>query len=479
LRHNVSTPAFTLDEAAARRVLFVQAHESTAVDNPLWTPEDRAWATRLACESTPAGASPERFLDERARHALQRLAPRDARDARAVSRRGWRAAWVALALALGLVIGVAVDAIGSTQHINLLAPPVWALIAWSLLVYVGVLLPLPLAQRARAWLAARLAGRASRSAAMPVMLTFRAAWARHGARLLGARAALLMHAAALALALGLAGGMYLRGLGLDYRAGWQSTFLDGTQVHAALATLLAPAVALTGIPVPDATALQALRVVPGVAPTASAAPWIHLYAAMLGLFVVLPRGVLALWAAWQAHRLAQRVTLPLQELYFQRLLREQQGGAVQVQVLPHGAAPSPHALACLQGVLAPALGSGLQLTAASATPYGSEELAAALAPPAGTTLRVALVDLAATPEDDTHGAFVAALRSAAPAVPLLLLADETAFRARFAALPARLAERRAAWQQWAQAQRVGLVCVDLAQPDLTLAERALQAALHV
>jgi hypothetical protein len=127
----------------------------------------------------------------------------------------------------------------------------------------------------------------------------------------------------------------------------------------------------------------------------------------------------------------------------------------------------------------PALGSGLQLTAASATPYGSEELAAALAPPAGTTLRVALVDLAATPEDDTHGAFVAALRSAAPAVPLLLLADETAFRARFAALPARLAERRAAWQQWAQAQRVGLVCVDLAQPDLTLAERALQAALHV
>ncbi|MDP2004167.1 MAG: DUF2868 domain-containing protein [Rubrivivax sp.] len=469
----MSTSAFPLDEAAARRVLFLQAHESGATDNPLWTAEDRAWATRLARESTPVGAAPQQFLDQRARHALQRLAPRDAAAARRVARRGWRAAWVALALAVGLAAGVAVDAIGASQHINLLAPPVWAVIAWNLLVYLGLLVPLP--HRARAWLAAWLAGRAGGSS---VMGSFHAAWARHGARLLGARAALLMHAAALALALGLAGGMYLRGLGLDYRAGWQSTFLDAAQVHAVLATLLAPAVALTGIAVPDAAALQALRVMPGVAPVASAAPWIHLYATMLALFVVLPRGVLALWAAWRAARLAQRVALPLDELYFQRLLREQQGRAACVQVLPHGAAPSPHALACLQAVLTPSLGSGLQVSAASATAYGSEEAAAALAPPAGTTLRVALVDLAATPEDDTHGAFVGALRRAAPTVPLLVLADETAFRARFATLPARLAERRAAWQQWAKAQGVGLVCVDLAQPELAGVERALQSALQ-
>jgi hypothetical protein len=89
------------------------------------------------------------------------------------------------------------------------------------------------------------------------------------------------------------------------------------------------------------------------------------------------------------------------------------------------------------------------------------------------------VDLGATPEDDTHGAFVRALRSAAPGLPLLVLADESAFRARFAALPARLTERRAAWQQWAQAAGVGLVCLDLAQPDTAAAERDLQLALNV
>jgi hypothetical protein len=149
-----------------------------------------------------------------------------------------------------------------------------------------------------------------------------------------------------------------------------------------------------------------------------------------------------------------------------------------VQVLAHGAAPGTHALACLQAVLAPALGAGVQLTAAAATAYGDEDAAASRAAPPTTTLRLALVDLAATPEDDTHGAFVRALRRGAPAVPLVVLADETAYRTRYAHIPARLNERRAAWRLWARTLGVGLVCVDLAQPDRLAAERDFENALH-
>ena len=58
-----------------------------------------------------------------------------------------------------------------------------------------------------------------------------------------ARIALCLHAAAATLALGLMGGMYLRGLVLDYRAGWQSTFLQADTVQAVLSTALAPATA--------------------------------------------------------------------------------------------------------------------------------------------------------------------------------------------------------------------------------------------
>ena len=79
-----------------------------------------------------------------------------------------------------------------------------------------------------------------------------------------------------------------------------------------------------------------------------------------------------------------------------------------------------------------------------------------LAPEPGTTLRLALVDLGATPEDDTHGRFLQALRAAAPGVPLVLLADASAFDRRFAGLPARGAERRQAWQQWAAGAGRGL-----------------------
>ena len=63
-------------------------------------------------------------------------------------------------------------------------------------------------------------------------------------------------------------------------------------------------------------------------------------------------------------------------------------------------------------------------------------------------------------------------------LPLLLMADEATWRMRFAALPARIAERRGAWQRWAQAQGLRFVSIDLAQPDLVAAERSVQAALQ-
>ena len=471
----MSSPSFFLDEAAARRVLMVQAFETGSATGVAWTAEDRALVTRLARETTPADAAPERYLDERARHALHILAPRDKSVQRWLARRLWRPGWMLLALLLGAALGLAVDAVGGSQRINLLAPPVWVVIAWNGVVYLSLLLPASvLPKRARAWLARRLAGRAGGSAPLQACGQ---AWLRHGAPLALARAALLLHVMAAAIALGLVAGLYLRGLVLDFRAGWQSTFLDAATVQAVLATLLAPAVALTGIVVPDAAALEALRVGPGDLANAPAAPWIHLYAAMLALFVVLPRLALAAWSGARALRLAHRVALPRDDPYFQRLLREHRGGIPRVQVLPHGAAPSAQAALGLRALLAQALGPGLQLTVAAATPYGDEEAAAQIAAEPATTLRLALVDLGATPEEDSHGRFLQALRAAAPGVPLLLLADATAFDRRFAGMPARGAERRQLWQQLADAHGAGCIAVALEAPDLAAAAAAVEAAL--
>lgn len=309
-----------MTEEEARQVLLLQAVENTPaalplpghLDSALWTAEDRHWATRQAVATVGDDAGPERFVVARAVIAMQRLLPRDGAAQRWLRRRGWHPAWVLLALLLGLGTGVLADQLGTPQRVNLLAPAVWAVVAWNLAVYVLMLVPFPTGGL-RAWLAG-LGLRGPGGAGTPAAAG--ALWAEHAAPLMTHRAALVLHSAAAALAAGLVAGLYLRGLVLDYRAGWQSTFLDAAAVQQALAWLLAPASALTGITVPD---VAPLRLAPGADATATAAPWIHLYAATLALAVIVPRCLLALWAGRRAAAQVRRFPLALDTPYFEGL----------------------------------------------------------------------------------------------------------------------------------------------------------------
>ena len=130
-------PAAALSEPRAREIVLVQAFDQNL--GPLWTAEDRAWASRLALETAGTAAAPAQFLAERARNALQRLAPRDAAVRRWLDKPAWRQRWIVAALAAGLLLGLALDSLGGSQRINLLAPPVWGTIAWNLLVYFSLL----------------------------------------------------------------------------------------------------------------------------------------------------------------------------------------------------------------------------------------------------------------------------------------------------------------------------------------------------
>lgn len=298
-----------MTEDEARQVLLLQAHESAgdrALAEQTWTPEDRSWATRQAVSAVGDRAEPERFVLARAAVALQRLLPRLPAAQRWLRRRAWHPAWVWLAALAGLVLGVVADQLGPPQRVNLLAPAVWAVVAWNGFIYLGLLVPSP-SGGVRQWLAG-WAQRADDGVA--------ALWARQAAPLTLQRLALLLHVAAATLALGLIAGLYLRGLVLDYRVGWQSTFLDATLVQAVLDLLLTPARWLTGIAVP---AVAPLQLAPGVDARASAAPWIHLLAATLALAVVLPRLLLAWLAAARARRMALHFPLPLDTPYFEAL----------------------------------------------------------------------------------------------------------------------------------------------------------------
>jgi hypothetical protein len=472
-----------MNETSALEVTLLQAFETAQPASPHWTADDSAWATRLASASNKS-PSDAHFIAQRAQHAMQRLLPREAGAAKWLSALTSPRPWWLLVVAVAVLIGLFADSIGSAQRINLLAPPLWAVVLWNAAVYVWLL-----GQWVASWLQRDAhAGALSRwaqklmhwgsqmpSTASAAMQKFAVLWSQRSAPLSVTRAAVLLHLGSAALALGLIGGMYVRGLVLDYRASWESTFLSAGSAHAALSLLLSPAAALANLALPDVAALAALRESHGNTARSgtSGAVWIHLYAVTLGLFVVLPRLALALWSALRARWLAQHVTLPLSDEYFARLLRQQQGRSAKVVVLPYASTPDAAALIGLRAVLASTLGHAIDLQVTATIAFGGEDEAAQMLP-AGSSLAVALFDLSATPEAENHGRLAQHL---ADALSTVVMVDETAFKQRFADAPQRLTQRRAAWLAWATLLGTVPVFVDLEQPDLKTAERELLTAM--
>jgi hypothetical protein len=99
--------------------------------------------------------------------------------------------------------------------------------------------------------------------------------------------------------------------------------------------------------------------------------------------------------------------------------------------------------------------------------------------PERNDLVVALFNLAATPETENHGVFLDRLRARTPGA-LALIVDEGPYRTRLnaqAGAETRIAERRQAWSGLAQTREMRPVFVDLTLPQLTAAQRELDALL--
>jgi hypothetical protein len=467
-----SADADALDEADAKAVLLVRAFESPLT--PPWTEADAAWATREAERLEGEHAPTPRFLARRAWLACERLARHGVHSRAApVLPIGWVAATAVLA-AFGL--GLFSDAVAGARRINILAPPLLALLAWNLGVYLVLAVAwiarlrrpaadaaagrplreavLRMAQRAAQWMSG-----AVRRADAPALARFTLDWAHAARPLHGARIAAVLHAAAAALALGALGSLYARGLAFEYRAGWDSTFLDAADVQRIVSAVLGPAAHWTGTALPDAPQLAALRFAAG--PGENAAAWIHLYAVTVAAVVLLPRLLLAAASAWHARHLAGRFALPLDDPYFRGVLRGRGGSGLEVRVLPYSYHLPAQLLPGLQAALRRAFGPAVRMELAEAVPLAGEET---WRPPASASTLVALFPLTATPERESHGAFVRALHAAPARAAVMVLVDESGFRRRFTGPDGatRLAQRRAAWQRMLQDLGEAPVFIDLA-----------------
>jgi hypothetical protein len=482
-----------MNETAARDALLVRAYETApGIRQDVWSVADQEWASRTALAVEGLRADPDAFIARRATLAAERITGRDRNAARACQILRWHP-WTGRALlALALAAGMASDVIGASQRISLLSGPVLGLLAWNLVVYLVLFaryITSPWqARSARRWtIPARLAwimqgfGTARRTARMPAPLpAFASAWLAASQPLTGARVASLLHAAAALFGAGMLAGMYLRGLVLEYRAGWESTFLDAGIVNALLKVVLGPAAALTGMSLPDAGMLETLRMPAN--PGGPAASWIHLYALTVVTVVLAPRSVLALWHGWRAKRLARRFPLPAGDGYFAGLSRAASGRSAIVQVLPCGARPAPGTRDALAPVLSAMLGPRTLLELAAPVALDEADAFNAGSDPLPDLL-ILLMPLAATPEAETHGAFIDSLVSRVPAsVPIVMLIDESAFRARFADTGksgiTRIEERREAWRRMLEAIDWTPVFADLSALDSDKVRDPLTDALQ-
>ena len=483
-------------EDGLRSILLVKAIEETDGAGTLLPPADRVAAAREARRAAGETAQSEAMDEGALSEAAQRMGVERARIllAKVVARHpflntvsnlsGGSAAAGALVVALGFLAGAALSALDGTRRINVLAFPVLGVVAWNLAMYAAIFAGWMRARRAQTprrrvpeMLAHLVTGRVSRlvakSGAFNAPLAealgrFTREWFAAARPLLVARAARVLHLSAAALGIGLIAGLYVRGIAFDYRAGWESTFLDASQARALLSVIYGPASLVTGIAIPDAAALEAMRS-NGAAGGERAAPWIHLLAATVALFVVLPRLALSFAGTLFIRRWSRRAPLPASlAAYFRGALGGSMGRGLAT-IVPYAYEPSADARAGLRALLPRALGDSLTLDSRAAVRYGEEdEFVRELDAAGKADVMVLLFNLAATPEEENHGDLIAGVRdwlaAGQPRPQLLVLVDEGPYAERMAADggTGRVAERRDAWQEFVAARGRAACSVNLA-----------------
>ena len=302
-------------EPQLRAVLLAQAIEHTDTGRTLVSQADWDDATRSAVAAAHQRGvlkrvGPGDVVLERAHTIAERASGRDTTVA-ALRESGAHSRWLARGLPLlALLMGLAVDRIANAHRVDLLSPPLLIVLAWNLCVYLLMAWRGLRPRSQAAWpQSLRLFSRPGRGRGLAARIAadFHARWLAHAADVLAQRAARVLHLCAAAWAAGIALSLLLRGLVVRYQLGWESTFLDATQVHAIVSVLFWPLSMLFGA---APFTLQEIAATQNFAGEGAAGNrWVWMYVGLLVLAVVLPRLALAAWARWREARWQGHINL--------------------------------------------------------------------------------------------------------------------------------------------------------------------------
>jgi Protein of unknown function (DUF2868) len=473
-----------MNEAAARKIVLVRAIENADVSLQLLSEDDRLYAAKSAHDlaqweaaDRKSPVTPALFLEKRAEQILKKMTERAPAFAAVVKPRGTlRALGIALPV-LAFLAGVLIDRIGDPHRVDLLSAPLLLIIGWNLAVYLLLIFwavarmfnkPRADAGLLKRWAAASTVKPRKLPSTLATAVTrFSAEWAALSAPLTQARVSRVVHLSAAALAFGAVCSLYLRGLLSQYQTGWESTFLDAAQVHALLKILFTPATWVFQLP---GFSLEDVRALRGTRSAANGALWVHLYAFTLLLLVMVPRLLLDLLSGWKEKKLRHNFPLDLGQPYFRKLTdRIGPAAPAVLRVLPYSFTLDEARDAGLAAVARALLGEQARVMLRPVTAYGDDLDEA----PTGNTPRDAgiaqtalLFNLSATPELESHGAFIDQMARGHTA-GLLVFIDESSYLERLGSqggAAARLRERIALWQQFCEQHKVRGRVVNLLNP---------------
>ena len=485
------------DANSLRSILLVKNVEEQDPDGSVLPLAEREAATRDALRRHPAGNGDRadhawQVLATRADSLRAKLAERHPVVTRAVGLEAQLASVGGLVLLAAFGLGLALSLLDSRVRIEILAFPLLGVVLWNLVVYAVLAVsslrrePAPPAGATSSspgwtlwparWTRQRAAKLIKQSSfyhrpLSAALRRFADEWWPIAQPLLVWQGKRLFHFGSAVVALGLIAGFYLRGIALEYRAGWESTFLGPAQVRALLGLIYGPASVLTGIALPaDDPTVNSLHWLDGKG-GGPAAPWIHLMAATAILYVVVPRLLLALTATLSLARARDRLAVPESLLPYARRTLGASDAALPAQMARLTYFAYQPAAASEQGVqrlLRAAFGPDTRIEFAPAIAYGDEERFDASSAGAASDLEILLLNLAATPEVENHGRILQqarehCLRSAAGSRWLVLI-DEAPYLARLGgddSLAERIEQRRSAWRDFVRAHGFEACTLDL------------------
>jgi hypothetical protein len=348
--HARLAPRMSMDEPTARRVMLACAIETADTQGRLVSEVERDQIDRQARQAAGVGGDlsvtvqPEHFLDLRAQRVLAAVSGRNPQLAALQQPAAWQR-WFAIATPVAaLLLGVLTDVIANPHRVDLVSLPLLGILAWNLAIYLvligsrlvarrGEVQPL-LAGLGRWTDGERALRRGVGNLRTHVTALFHLRWYPATQALHAQRIKRVLHLSAAAWAVGVALSLLTRGLVVEYRVGWESTFLSPVQVHAILSFLRLPALLLFPFQPFSVQEVAGLQFSQGGGALAGAR-WVYMYVALLLVVVVAPRLLLAAAAYWRERVLSHNVAIDLQDPYYQRLVSLLHSARVQLCLVTH------------------------------------------------------------------------------------------------------------------------------------------------